>query len=269
MATVIQDAPEIYHGTKALSNSGMGKLLKCPAKFKHWMDKGDESKADYFTCGSLLHAMVLEPEAVASRYAIQQFSGATKVGKEESANAKEKGITLIKADMWNACAEMAVQIFEHPLIRAAKLAEDWQTETSIYWKDHGVPCKARIDALATIPGVGLCAIDLKTTQDASPDSISKSMANYGYHRQAAWYRRALNAAGYNSAAFVLVFVEKEAPYCVTAATVSEAAQGDALEDIKTALELYTQCTESGVWPGYTDPKHPLIELDLPKWAQRS
>ena len=81
-----------------------------------------------------------------------------------------------------------------------------------------------IDAVATLPMFGLCAIDLKSTQDSSPGAIEKSIYQWGYHRQAVWYRRALRAVGMNAQAFALMFVEKTPPYVVTAANVAEAAQ---------------------------------------------
>ena len=269
IARILRDSPEEYHAVKALSKSGMDELLRCPAKFKLMLDNmgnGDHEQTDAMLCGSLFHAMALEPDAVGERYAKRTHPGTTKAGKEESKAATESGLSLVRPEMWADCEGMAAAVSKHPLMVAAHRADDFMSEVSSYWNEGPVPCKARIDAVATLPMFGLCAIDLKSTQDSSPGAIEKSIYQWGYHRQAVWYRRALRAVGMNAQAFALVFVEKTPPYVVTAANVAEAAQAVALDEIKTAVELYKECSVSGVWPGYTSSL--VTEIDLPEWAYR-
>lgn len=269
VARIVRDTPEEYHAVKALSKSGMDELLQCPAKFKFMLDNmgsGNNAQTEAMLCGSLFHAMALEPDAVSSRYKERVHPGTTKAGKEEAEAAKQSGLSLVRSEMWSACTSMAEAVRKHPLMVTASRASDFMQEVSIYWNEGPVPCKARIDAVATLPMFGLCAIDLKSTQDASPGAIERSIYQWGYHRQAAWYRRALRYVGMNAQAFVLVFVEKTPPYVVTAANVSENAQCVALEEIKSAVELYKECSVSGVWPGYTT--NLVTEIDLPDWAYR-
>lgn len=269
VARIIKDSPEIYHGAKALSNSGISELLRCPARFKAMLDRmgtDQDSQTEAMLCGSVFHAMALEPGAVAARYRRQEKPGNTKAGKEEAASARAEGVALIKSDMWARCTAMSKAVQNHPLFAAAKRADDFMSEISVYWREGPVPCKARIDAVASIPGFGPCIIDLKSTQDASPAAIEKSLYNFGYHRQAAWYRRALGAVGVYAPVFVLIFVEKDAPHVVTAANVAESAQGEALGDIGCAVETYKECSASGIWPGYT--RELVTEIDIPAWAYR-
>lgn len=267
---IIKDTPSAYHGRMALSNSGMNELLRCPAHLKTLLDRSaqEEPPSEALLAGSLMHCMVLEPEEMNSRYAPKMFSGATKAGKEEKTRADEMGITLVSKDTWNDCKAMSESILNHPIMRAAKDSGDLRTEQSVYWTERQgtVPCKARVDAIATIPGVGLCAIDLKTTRDASLASLEKSLYNYGYHRQAAWYRRGLRAAGHEVSAFIFLFVEKEAPFLTVGVNVAEAAQEAALDEIRNCVDTFADCMASGIWPGYTES--PVIELDLPAWAYK-
>lgn len=267
---MVHDPASEYHSVKAISNSGMNKLIKSPAHFKDWWDSMGQNVhgvgTDALLAGSLFHALVLEPETVGTEYGLQEFSGATKEGKAQIAAFKEQGITPVKKDMWTQCEAMAESVRRTPILIRAMSADDWRVETSIYWEEEGgIKCKARLDGIATIPGVGLCIFDLKSTADAHPDSISKSMAVFGYHRQAAWYRHALSKVGLDAKAFVLLFTEKASPYVVTPATVCEAAQGDALLEIKNALDTYRKCEETNTWPGYVSE---IIDLDLPAWARR-
>lgn len=268
-ASMINDDARTYHSTKALSKSSMDDLLKCPALFKQTLDNmgQEEAPTPAMILGSLFHHMVLETSTLLEHWGVKRNSGASKAGKEEAALAAEKGITLVSPDVWETCEKMQSAALSHPLMRAAMAATDCRTETSIYWTERGsIPCKARIDAMATIPGIGLCLIDLKSTNDASPDGISKHLYDYGYHRQAAWYTHALKTAGLEPKAFVFLFCEKQSPYLTTAATVSENALWLALEEINGALDTYEHCAAEGVWPGYTNEI--ITEIDLPAWAYR-
>lgn len=270
-ATITHDAAAVYHGTKSLSNSSMGQLLRCPALFQQTLSEMDgdehaETSAKLF--GRVFHTMVLEPDKTADEFAPKQNPGNTKAGKEEAAAAKEKGITLVSSDTWEVASAMAASANAHPLIVAAKRSPAWETEMSVYWheRDH-IPCKARVDAMAEIEGVpGICVIDLKSTIDASPAGISKHILDYGYHRQAAWYTHALRKCGRQANTFIFLFVEKQPPYICTAVTIEEAAIQLAYADIRLALDIYERCEASGEWPGYTTDI--ITEIGLPEWAYR-
>lgn len=265
----LNEPPETYHATRAISKSGMDKLRQAPAKFKAWMDGVAEEETEALLFGSVFHCLALEPGEFGKRYAVKQFNGSTKAGKEEATTAKAAGLELVPTKIHNAASAMAESVLIHPLIGKLMTAKDKRTEVSIYWSETvdglEIPCKARLDMLATVPGFGLVAVDLKSTDDASPEGLASSVLKWGYHRQAVWYRRALRAVGMDSSVFVLVAVEKTAPHLVTAANVSEAAQQVGLEEIKDTLSTYASCTKSGLWPGYVSE---IIDLDLPEWAYK-
>ena len=264
---IVKDSPEEYYGLRALSNSGMTELMRCPARFKTWMDRAGQGEADTqaLIFGRLLHCMVLEPEALESRYRAKLYNGNSKEGRAEIAEAKADGVELVPGKMWYDAHNMAFSLREHPVL---KNAHDKETEVSVYWTelDGVVPCKARVDMLATIPAFGPVAIDLKTTCDASIGELERSIVKYGYNRQAAWYLRGLRAAGRDVRAFIFLAVEKESPHVVTAFTVSEGAQELALADIRECVETFADCMASGIWPGYTTS--PIVELDAPAWAYK-
>ncbi len=270
-ARLVRETAETYFRTPALSKSGMDLLRRAPAHYRAWMDGlAREKLTDAFLAGSAFHCLGLEPQEFDRRYFVRTCDGTTKQGRKESADAKDKGLTLLPQKMGEQCRNMAASARRHPLLRAALAAPDAQAECSVYWSEiwEGVeiPCKARIDLTATVPGFGRVLIDLKSTEDASLDGFPHSLWKYGYHRQGAWYRHGAAKAGIASDVFVLLAVEKEAPYLVTAANIAESAQALALEEIRGALTLYAACETSGVWPGYTTDL--VTEIDLPAWAYK-
>ena len=266
-ARITTDSAMIYHSTKALSKHSMDELLRCPARFKETLDSmGEPEKpTEAMLLGSVFHALVLEPNS--HGYKAKQFSGSTKLGKEEAANAAAKGVTLVTQSAWDTAQRMADSVTAHPLIDTAMGMDDWQTELSIYWTEReSIPCKARIDAIASIPGFGRCVIDLKSTTDASFESISRAIYEYAYHRQAAWYQHALQLAGLECRKFIFLFCEKTAPYLCTAITVADAALQVAMDEIRGALDTYEACAKTGIWPGYSTDI--VTEVDLPSYAYK-
>lgn len=264
------DSPEKYHSVKAVSNSGITKLLRCPALFRAWEDgKADEESSDARLFGSVFHCLSLEPDTFSSRYAIKRENGSTKAGKEEKAAAESAGLEQVKLDVYDAAQGMADAVNRQRLIRKMRQSTDAMREVSIYWQEEcggiSISCKARIDFLATVPVFGLVALDLKSTTDANPEELARSVYKWGYHRQAAWYRRALNAVSMSTSVFVLLAVEKTAPYIVTPANIAPAAQTFGETECDRALSTYAECVKNNEWPCYTKE---ILELDLPEWAYK-
>lgn len=138
-------------------------------------------------------------------------------------------------------------------------------ERSLFWQDdkHGVWRRARLDWQTQRNG-RLIAVDLKTCQSAEPRAIAKTVAQYRYHQQHAWYCDGIRSLGIDpDPVFLFVFVEVAPPHLVTVCELDgpSVAAGDAAN--QRALEVYAECTATDIWPAYTDDI-PLISL--PPWA---
>jgi len=111
-----------------------------------------------------------------------------------------------------------------------------------------------------------CAIDLKTTVDASPRGFAREIARMDYHAQAGWYTLGLERVFGAPHRWLWIAVEKEAPYAVA---VYELAHDDLMLGRETALrwlEQWRACERSGIWPGYGDA---IQSIQLPAWARAS
>jgi exodeoxyribonuclease VIII len=107
-------------------------------------------------------------------------------------------------------------------------------------------------------------VDLKTTRDASPDGFAKSVAQYRYHVQAAFYSDGYRAAfGEAPRGFVFIAVETEPPYLVAVYVASETMAQRGRIEYQTDLDTFRRCQDADTWPGYSDAP---LTIDLPKWA---
>jgi hypothetical protein len=102
--------------------------------------------------------------------------------------------------------------------------------------------------------------DLKTTQDASV-AFEDSILKYGYHRQAAWYLDAANAAGLGLKEFVLIAVEKDAPFGVQTFALDDSLIAKGRAENRASLALFAECKTSGNWPGYSTITRKVVDSE--------
>lgn len=249
-----------YHAVKAASSSRMKAILRSPAHLRHIDEHGIQAAA--LVLGDAFHTAVLEPEIFDSRFVLApECDRRTKDGKAtyEAFTATLGSRKALSADDLEAINGMKAAIEASPT--AADLVNNrTETEVSLFWEECGIVCKARFDA---INPAWKCIVDLKTTQDASAAGFAKSIVNFGYHIQAAWYIRAARLAGFDIETMVFIAVEKTAPYGVGCYIVDGDSIEQGLRDLAIALPMLSNCQSTDTWPSYTEGIH---TLKLPRWA---
>ena len=265
---LITDMPaEEYHSTHALSAGGLKRLRQSPMHF--WAHQIDPNRTPStptaaMKAGTLAHCALLEPWALRDRYVIRPegLDGRTKEGKAWLA-AVPAGSIAVSFDEMETAAKQAQAV--HSLPEIAAFMNNGRAETSAFWIDEatGELCKCRPDWTSDA-GDGVVIIDLKTCQDASLSGFPKTIANFGYHLQAAWY-----ADGYEKATgrmvigFVFACVESAAPHAAAAYMLDDSSMEKARAENRRLLELYASCKDENRWPGYTNT---IQVLSLPAWA---
>lgn len=258
-----------YHAYAALNKTAIEKLLRCPLEYKLDRDNPQEQTAP-MAFGTLVHSVILEPETVAARYHVMQASATTKAGKAERAQAIEEGKTIVSATDFAKAQAMQARVYAHPAA-SWLLALPGKSEVSMFWElqtedGRNRQCKGRADRIAQV-GNGEVIIDLKTTSGpVSPAELERTVARFGYHRQAAWYCDGYERiAGKPCLGFYFIFISTSAPYLVTAGKMGDEAQAIGWGDCLKAEKILHECEKSGKWPGYADQ---LVEFDVPAWIYK-
>jgi hypothetical protein len=152
-------------------------------------------------------------------------------------------VRAIKANP--AAAELIASISEH--------------EISAYWTNaDGDNLKCRFDAL-TADGL---AIDLKTTREA--DILSgfwKSVIDFKYHLQDAWYRRGMEACGIEPAPLRFIVISTSLPHDCQVVTLPDAVVAEGQRLMDTAL-ADLRLRESLDW-WLPDAHGEVVELSFP------
>ena len=248
-----------YHAHPSVSKSQLDRLAISPAHYKWPPEK--QTKATAF--GAALHDYVLSPDVFDATYAIKPigFNGATKAGKELQAGWDEQGLIAVTYADFMAIKHIHEQIMAIP--KARHLLSHGQPEVSHFWTDHdtGVQCRCRPDWTPdSLPWL----LDLKTTTDASPRGFSRSMANYRYHVQAAFYSDGVTATtGQEITNFLFLAVEKESPYAVALYELPQSAIDLGRALYRRDLQTYADAVMHDDWPAYGQD---IQQIDLPAWA---
>jgi hypothetical protein len=155
---------------------------------------------------------------------------------------------------------MADVLSSHAL--AMQLLSDGKPEVSAFALDEatGVLRRGRFDWLGST-----ILTDYKTAASAEPGAFAGSAAKFGYHMQAGWYLDLARDLGHPAEAFAFIVQEKEAPYLVSVIELDEAAVNRGRELNRRALEVFRDCTESNLWPGYVADGG-FARVSLPRWA---
>lgn len=252
-------APD-YHAIDALSASGAKHLLRSPAHYLAQKEKPMEPTPS-MRLGTAVHTMILEPEKADIEIArAPKVDRRTKVGKEtiELFERENAGKLCLDADTYDRAAAVADAVAKHPV--ASTLLRDGQAETSMLWQAYdGLPCKARFDYYK---GDGI--IDIKTTQDASPEGFARAIASFKYHMQAAHYLQGYReVTGWDADYFTFIAVETEAPYAIGIYTLDEPSLMSGRILMEKAALAFRQAADPVQWKGYPQG---VQTISVPSWA---
>lgn len=254
-----------YHNWFACSSSIMRELTRSPAHA--WYALNNERKeTDAMRLGTATHLAILEPELFANKFgcAPEGLDKRTKDGKEKWAELLEQyGPCVLKYDQYQQVGAMAESVLKKK--KASKLLQlPGDVELSGVWNDKvsGALCKMRLDKLIRDRGI---IVDIKTTNDASEDEFLKTLFNYGYDRQSAFYMRGCRALGIEIQTFVFIVIEKEPPYESVVYELGSQSLMTADAQISRLLPEWQKCMISKQWPGYSDE---IQVIDLAAWMAR-
>ena len=262
---LIQGVPnDKYHASQGTSKSQLDQFAKSPAHYLASLTT-QRKETPAMRIGSIFHGMILEPEtthiAVAPVCDKRTKEGKAIFAEFEANNARSCIVTAEEGEMLNG---MVASVMAHPAARAL-LSGPGIAEGSCFWHDErsGELCRCRPDFYRQDLGI---IVDLKSTEDASPEGFARSIAKYGYHRQNAMYADGVESStGDFVKGFVFVVTEKSAPYCTAVYSLDMQGVEIGRDQYKRLLLDLADCKVAKKFPGYSDR---IETLSLPAWEVR-
>jgi len=256
-----------YEAIDAANYSTLKLFEQSPAHARERMLHPTEP-TDAMELGTAIHTALLEPEKFATQYiAAPTFDRRTAAGKAAwvEFESKHPGRNYLAPDEMEICVGIIKTIDENETARLL-LRGEGRNEVSVVWKDEesGLLCKGRIDRFTVLYSWSV-VVDVKSTASAYPIEFTKQSARMGYHVQAAFYMDGLRSLAPAERRYIILAIEKDRPYGISAMELDEQAVADGRARYRTYLKQYADAKRTGIWPGYPSG---ITPLSLPKWAQK-
>jgi hypothetical protein len=186
-------------------------------------------------------------------------STGTNAARDWAEGIRDRGMTPIKAEDEDAVLDMAEAVNE--ALAAAGIAfPPARSELTALAEIEGAWCRAMIDHVPEDPRAPI--YDLKSTIDAHPNAVQRTVMRYGYHIQAAHYLDTWQAATGEEREFRFVFVEKTPPFAVTVAQLHPDVIELGRRQARRARMEWARCLREGQWPSYPLA---IVTVELPEW----
>lgn len=212
--------------------------------------------------GNMVHELVLEPDKFHQNYFlcyVPEMPKFKRTKEEQAAKSawlddvlgkwqhQHKGKTAVNEDDWSKAHYMKSEVVSHPVVSSLLGHPDTKYEVTFFSTCPKTKvlrkCRADIynDKLKMPDGSPYIFVaDLKTTGDASPQGFSKSIVNFDYDRQAAYYTDIIKEVKKLPVDFCFIPVEKQPPYGVTFQNAEHLLEtGKEIADY--LLEYYADC----------------------------
>lgn len=285
----IPDMPEdVYHADPCPEpslSSTMAKLLSAaggPARLHHQRTTGDKPVRRAFDYGSAAHAKVLGRGAGVALYPDEFLTASGNITTAKKSTGEGRtlqddlkdwentqraaGLTPITPKEATQINDMAEALLEHQC--AAELLTTGQgiPELSMFSIDEhtGRWLRGRLDLHLD----DLLAVDYKTsTKPVSPDRWERISWEYGYHVQAAHYRRIAAQVQVLQPDAEMWFIAQETrpPYLVGVYRLDSDLLDIGEAAVERAIALWDRCLATGEWPGLPQT---VQTIGAPRWATR-
>lgn len=252
--SMVKMSDEDYFKVDALSNSDFRLLAE---SVLHYENK-DLFKLEgaSLELGSAVHKLVLEPDNFNDDFIIEEFEGCelnknSKAYKEAKSSWLDsaKGKTILSKDLFHQVTLMARNV----KAIAGGLLQGGVAEYAFFSEFDDVPVKCKADYYIESAGV---VIDLKTTK--SIKDFKKSVLDYNYGTQSAFYTDVIKSTGRKAEKFVFILVETTKPYMVSVQEMN-------IESVEEGRAIYTERLQT--WQDYKKDRivNLIKQTGYPEW----
>ena len=265
MNTIAFNMPEMaYRAAEGVNFSALKHIEQSPLHARNRMlNPPQPTEAQMF--GRIIHAITLTPKAPPFWVVKPEgLDGRSKEGKEWKAAAGDAYV--VDSKDWKRFEEIRDALVNHPS-GALKSGEPEVSVFADFTLGTTIQRKARLDFVSD----GDSIVDIKTTNDASPDGMRRFIAQWKTYVQGAYYMDCWNSVAEITGDylkrhyFCIVAVEKEPPYGIGVYYLSQATLQQGRGEYIGMLQRWMECVETNEWPGYsTSP----VEIELPAWATK-
>jgi len=250
---------DAYHQGPGVSKSGLWTIYtKSPAHYRF----AEREEKNHFDFGTACHFAILQPELFEPSVMRGPKDRRGNLWKDAQAEAANSGRTLLIESEYDAVLTIRDAVHADAWLNALIVSPHSQVEHSSYWIDPetGVLCRSRPDLYRSDLGI---IVDVKSTVSAHPNDFARSVINYGYHAQEAFYTDGHRANGQQVEGFVFLAWEKKTPFVTARYELPPSIVDEGRAIMRKSLTYYAECQKANAWPGYASE---ITELAFKRWS---
>jgi hypothetical protein len=255
---------EDYHSGAGVSKSGLWTIHNStPAHFRFPPVKEETTQSKAIKdMGTATHLAILEPDEFEKRAFRGPEDRRGLKWKDAEEHCKKEGKLLLVESAFDKALKIRDAVHRNAWINAILTRGQGVNEASAYANDPvtGQVIRCRPDRYREDLNV---IIDIKTTESAHPEKFARSVVNYGYHAQDAFYTDIMESLGKPVNAFVFIAFEKDSPYATAVYELPPAMVEEGRSIMRKALDTYHDCMTRDHWPAYDND---VVELSFKRWA---
>lgn len=254
----VKDMPNSdYHACDGISKSGLDQIHKSPA---HYAFSPPFKSTRAMEIGTAIHAAILEPEVYNRDYLLLEDVKARTSGVYKDA-VKVHGTERVLVSGEVKKVQGMLDACNNNLDVQQAMTPGGHTELSAFVEcpRAGVILRCRYDWI----GNEDTAVDVKKTQDSSPEGFRKSIYNYRYHVQDYMYRHIYFLITGRQLKFEFIAIEENAPYNPMVYELDDASRLVAADEYNSNIDKYAQCCSCDDWHGYEGGRQ---KISLPDWV---
>jgi exodeoxyribonuclease VIII len=255
---------EEYHSGDGISKSGLWTIgTKTPAHFKFPPPKDTSAQAratkDF---GTAVHTAILEPEKLET--SVYRGPADRKGNKwTDCVKAFEAGLQgmPLTEEAYDRVLTIRDRVHSDNFVNQLLTCGDGVNEATGYVIDPVTGQKRRVRPDRYRRDLNLI-IDVKTTESAMPDAFARSVINYGYHAQEAYYTDAWQDLDQPVDGFLFLAWEKKSPFAFALFELPPEIVEEGRAIMRRSLNIYHECQTTGRWPGYASE---VQQLQFKRW----
>lgn len=252
---------EDYHSGPGVSNSGLWTIQKkSPAHYKFEVRK----QKNHFDFGEACHLAILQPNEFEARVYRGPEDRRGNKWKDAAEWCAGEGKLILTAGDFDKALTIRDAVHADQWVNAIITGGEPLIEASGYFIDPvtGELCRVRPDLYRSDLNL---ILDVKTTRSAHPDDFARSVVNYGYHQQEAFYSDGWRELGCAVDAWAFLVFESDSPHAAAIYELPPSIVEEGRASYRQALDLYHECQQSEHWPAYGEG---VQELAFSRWAYR-
>lgn len=255
---VIGMPDDAYHSHDSVSKSMLDLVNRSPAHLAY-AQKREPTRN--MAIGSAIHCAILEPLRFDKEYMVLHgINDRRKSEYREAVKTHSADFVLTGAEGDNVLGMQEAIQLNPTAIKELKKEGYAELSAFVMCPVTGLMLRCRYDWVTLYDNN---CVDLKKTQDVRYEAFQKSVANYRYHVQDAFYSYVYKLITGNKLRFRFLTVEEQQPHANKVFELDTEAKQVGARQFKADLEAYKQAMESGDWSGIAQEDE---MLSLPMWA---